>query len=414
MKDNVSDINRKILLCLPIIILILASATIGILTFLNSHAQATKTTFLLSNSSTNTSLPCQPDQLNQTVAGFRQGVHVGSFTNSATGMIIHWQNISSQVCFLRGYPLAQFLSGTTVVPVDEMKGLFWLPFISPVDLPTVELEPHGGIASAAIFFLHYPHPIPEQGHVPWYNASCPTINTINLSIYPLSTTGKIVAPVSIKVPGLNSSNLGNNFTPCPRVVAVSNFQAGASANTDWPPPKFPTPTTTTTTTDPSTITNVAPVGTPYCNTNQLKFGWGQFLGGAHHFAGFLMIQNESNTSCALQGVPSFVFEDANGTPLPTQDQPQWDHNNALWKETTVPPDILMLPGGQDYAMVGWFFTQNPNVNTTCTNISLLKITLPTGSSSTFPSNQLETGGCLFQPPFYGQFTQIPLSNVVSP
>ena len=411
-ESKSSDIVQKIAVCLPIVILILASATVGIVTSLTSHTQPIKTNLSLSNSSIANSPQCLPNQLRQVVAGFRSGVNVGGLTNSAVGVIIHWQNISSQACHLHGYPKAQFLSDNTVVSVDEMNGLFWLPFISPINLPTIELKPHGGIASAAIFYLHYPHPIAEQGDVPWYNSTCPKINTINIGVYnPLSSIPYSYIYTPIQVRGLNSKNLGNNFTPCPRVVDVSNFQSGVNADNDWPPPKFPAPAATTTTTDPSTITNIAPAGTPYCNPNQLKFGWSHVGGGTTTFWIFLMIQNESTRiSCSLQGIPSFIFEDANGTPLPSQDQPQWDHNVAPWTETAAPPDILMLPKGKDYAMIGWIEAQNANrAVSACTNAPLMTITLPTGGS-TIISDTFQVGQCLAAPPEYGQFTQIPINS----
>ena len=417
-ESKSSDTVQKILVSLPIVILVLASVTVGIITSLTSHAQSVKPNLSLSNSSTTNSPECVPNQLRQVVVSFRTGVNVGGLTDSAVGVIVHWQNISSLPCHLHGYPKAQFLSGNTVVPVDEMNGLFWKPFISPIDLPTVELNPHGGIASAAIFYLHYPHPIPEQGNAPWYNSTCPKINTINIGLYnPLSSIPYSYTYTPIQVRGLNSKNLGNNFTPCPRVVAVSNFQLGSNADNDWPPPKFPSPATTTTTTEPSTITNIAPAGTPYCNPNQLKFGWSKFMGSTLTYYGFLMIQNESSSSCALQGVPSFVFEDANGNPLPTQDQPQWDHNDAPWTETTTPPDILMLPEGKDYAMVGWIVTQNPSMTATaCTIVPFMKLVLSTGKSTVIPdpnTTAIAAGGCLKAPPEYGQFTQIPLAYLQS-
>ncbi len=115
-ESKSSDTVQKILVSLPIVILVLASVTVGIITSLTSHAQSVKPNLSLSNSSTTNSPECVLNQLRQVVVSFRSGVNVGGLTDSAVGVIVHWQNISSLPCHLHGFHATKdrsYLPGVT-------------------------------------------------------------------------------------------------------------------------------------------------------------------------------------------------------------------------------------------------------------------------------------------------------------
>ncbi len=351
---------------------------------------------------------CKTDQLNQVITGFRSGVRIPKLTNSAVGMIVLWHNISSENCSLGGFIAVQFISQKSVISVDEVKGLPWLTNRVP---RVVNLKAHGGMASGAIFYLHYPHPPSVASNAPWYDLSCPKIDTINLGISKLS--GNIyIGPV--KLPNSLGSDIGNNFTPCPRVVAVSYFQSGANANNDWPPPQLPVQSTTTTTDPSQSTTSIASASTPFCSVNQLKFQWSRSNSGAGSSISFILIQNKSSVSCAIQGVPSFTFYGVNGSPLPQQDQAVWDHNSQFSSDEPITPQkILLLPNNGDYAMVGWFFAMNLSQSaSSCVNVNTIEMTWETGntSQSTDVNTYMGVGSCLRIPPEYSEFIQVPLDQ----
>jgi hypothetical protein len=354
---------------------------------------------------------CQPNSLKQSIAGYRQGIHISNLGNDITGLIIHWQNIGNKTCSVSGYIAVKFsdLLGNRI-QVDYVKGLSWASFVA-VPLP-VNLAPHSGFASGAIFYFHYPKPPIQRANLPYFSKSCPKAQSITLGQFTNGNQIDYIAQVT--VPSVSGANSSNFSTPCPRIVAASYFQSGSNADNDLPPTALKHVPLATTTTDPSmTTTSIASVSVQNCLPSQLSVQLSGATGSSNSSVQFMVFKNISSTNCALQGTPTVTMYLPDASPLPNNLEPI----NSLpgkfpglfdYLQPVPPQRILMKANGQDVAEVGLFTTANPNSTVSCYSNLNLKVALPWSPSPVFVAG---SSGVCSNPAEVSQFIQLPLQDI---
>ncbi len=406
---SLSFIKRHLLVSVSFLLVVICIVTFSLF----EVTQASNSDGTASLSSQIVAPACQPNLLKQSVIGYRQGIHIANLGNDITGLIVHWQNIGNKTCSLSGYIAVKFsdLSGNRI-QVDYLKGLPWQSFVA-VPLP-VNLVPHSGFASGAIFYIHYPKPPVQRSNLPYYSKSCPKAQSITLGQFTKGDQVNYIAQVTL--PNVNGANSSNSFTPCPRIVAASYFQNGSNANNDWPPTALRRVSlATTTTTDPAmATTSIASSSVQNCLPGQLSVQLSGATGSNHSSVQFMIFKNDSSTSCALQGSPTVTMYLPDNSQLPSNlqpiDSPLGKFPGLFSYLQPVPPQrILLRANGQDVAEVGLFTIANPNSTVPCaTNLSV-KVAMPWSTNSAI--KVVGSSGVCSNPVEVSQFVQLPLQNI---